>query len=129
MSPSSKTQLADNLKFELSTLQAMIGRSLESKNLIAADGDFKLVVVVDDIHVRGTFSAIMFGFMAGDDHLDGTATLLRSDGRKVDDFGVKASYALGGIAGGQDSVRISWLYEEFAKLLTEELVARRDAKP
>jgi hypothetical protein len=86
-------------------------------------------VVVDDIRVRGSFSAIMFGFMAGDDHLKGTATLYRhADGKPLGSFGVKISYALGGWAGGQDTARLSWLYEEFSKKLAEELVQRRDAK-
>jgi hypothetical protein len=128
MSPNSSAQLADNLKFDLDTLRATIKRTLESKNLIAADGDFELVVVVDDIRVRGTFSAIMFGFMAGDDHLNGTATLLGRDGKPLGSFGVKTSWAFGGLAGGQDSSRMSWLYEEFSKKLADELVERRDAK-
>jgi len=128
MSPTSTAQLADNLKFDLDALRAMIQRTLESKNLFAADGDFDLKVVVDDIRVRGTFSAVMFGFMAGDDHLNGTATLARRDGQVMGSFGVKTSWALGGFVGGQDSARLSWLYEEFSKMLADELVARRDAK-
>jgi hypothetical protein len=128
MSPASSAQLADNLKFDIESLRAMIQRTLESKNLIAPDGDFDLKVVVDDIRVRGTFSAIMFGFMAGDDHLNGTATLIRRDGKDMGSFGVKTSWAFGGIAGGQDTARLSWLYEEFAKSLAAELVALRDGK-
>jgi len=128
MSPNSSAQLADNLRFDIAALRSTIQRALESKNLIAADGDFDLKVVVDDIRVRGTFSAIMFGFMAGDDHLNGTATLVRRDGKTLGTFGVKTSWALGGLAGGQDSARMTWLYEEFAKMLASELVERRDAK-
>lgn len=128
MSPSASLQLADNLKFDLEALRTLIQRALESKNLIAADGDFELKIVIDDIRVRGTFSAVMFGFLAGDDHLNGTATLLGRDGRDLGRFGVNTSWALGGIAGGQDSARIGWLYEEFSKQLAEELVQRRDAK-
>jgi len=128
MSPASTAQLADNLKFDVETLRTTIKRALESKGLIAADGDFELKVVVEDIRVRGTFSAIMFGFMAGDDHLNGTATLWR-DGKALGSFGVRISWAWGGLAGGQDSARMSWLYEEFAKKLADELIARRDAKP
>lgn len=128
MSPQAKAQLSENLKFEPDALRSMIQRTLESKNLVAADGDFQLKIVIDDIRVRGTFSAIMFGFMAGDDHLNGTATIVRLDGRDMGSFGIKTSWAFGGIAGGQDSARLSWLYEEFAKSLAEELVAIRDRK-
>ena len=126
MSPHANAQLADNLKFDIAALRTKVGLALGSRNLLADDGDFELAVVVNDIRVRGTFSAVMFGFMAGDDHLDGTATLRRGD-KTLGSFGVKTSWALGGIAGGQDDARLGWLYEEFAKQLADELVARRDA--
>jgi len=66
--------------------------------------------------------------MAGADQLNGTCTLTRLDDRPVGNFKVGASYALGGFAGGLDSSRVNWLYEEFAKQLTNELVALRDQK-
>ncbi|HRI18166.1 MAG TPA: DUF4410 domain-containing protein [Burkholderiaceae bacterium] len=127
MSAQANTQLTDNLKFNIDTLRAKVGQALESKGLVAKDGDFAMQVVIDDIRVRGTFSAVMFGFMAGDDHIYGTATLSR-DGKTLGSFGIKTSWALGGLAGGQDDARMGWLYEEFSKQLAEELVARRDAK-
>jgi hypothetical protein len=127
MSSQAKAQLTDNLKFNIDTLRSRIGQALDAKGLVAQDGDFEMQVVVDDIRVRGTFSAVMFGFMAGDDHLYGTVTLRRGD-KALGSFGIKTSWALGGIAGGQDDARLGWLYEEFAKQLAEELAARRDAK-
>ena len=33
----------------------------------------------------------------------------------IDSFKVTASYALGGWGGGQDGLRMNWLYEAFAK--------------
>jgi hypothetical protein len=128
MSANSSAQLADNLKFDVEVLRAMLQRTLESKQLLAADGDFEMKVVVDDIRVRSTFNAVFWGFMAGDDHLAGTVTLQRRDGSAVTSFGVKASWALGGLAGGQDASRIGWLYEEFSKKVAEELAERRDGK-
>jgi hypothetical protein len=102
--------------------------TLYAARLVSPDGDFKLTVTVDELRVRGTFNAIFWGFMAGSDHLNGTATLTRLDGKPVGNFKVTTSYALGGFAGGQDSSRLVWLYEEFAKMLTQELVALRDQK-
>lgn len=127
MSPQANTQLTDNLKFNIDMLRTKVGQALESKGLVAKDGDFEMQVVVDDIRVRGTFSAVMFGFMAGDDHIYGTATLRRGD-KTLGSFGIKTSWALGGLAGGQDDARMGWRYEEFAKQPAEELVARRDGK-
>lgn len=127
MSPQANAQLTDNLKFNIETLRTKVGQALEAKGLIAKDGDFEMQVVVDDIRVRGTFSAVMFGFMAGDDHLYGTVTLRRGD-KTLGSFGIKTTWALGGIAGGQDDARLGWLYEEFAKQVAVELASRRDAK-
>jgi hypothetical protein len=128
MSPQANAQLTDNMKFNIDSLRTKVGQALDAKGLVAKDGDFEMQVVIDDIRVRGTFSAVMFGFMAGDDHIYGTATLRRGD-KTLGSFGIKTSWALGGLAGGQDDARTGWLYEEFAKQLAEELVARRDAKP
>lgn len=127
MSPQANAQLTDNLKFNVETLRTKVGQALEAKGLVAKDGDFEVQVVVDDIRVRGTFSAVMFGFMAGDDHLYGTVTLRRGD-KALGSFGIKTTWALGGIAGGQDDARLGWLYEEFAKQVAVELASRRDAK-
>jgi len=40
-------------------------------------------------------------------------------------FNVSASYGLGGIAGGQDDVRMNWLYEKFAEHTIAELSGGR----
>jgi hypothetical protein len=42
-------------------------------------------------------------------------------GEMLDEFTISASYALGGAIGGQDSVRLNWLYEEFAEEMADEL--------
>ncbi len=42
-------------------------------------------------------------------------------GAEIDRFEVGASYALGGLAGGQDSARMGWLYEKFAEETINEL--------
>jgi hypothetical protein len=39
----------------------------------------------------------------------------------LNSFEVSASYALGGLAGGQDDARLSWLYEKFAELASKEI--------
>ncbi len=73
-----------------------------------------LNVEVTGIRVRSSFSAVMFGFMAGSDYVDSTVTFADADNHPVDHFKVSASYALGGIA-GIDSMRMDWLYEKFTE--------------
>jgi hypothetical protein len=128
MAPEAKRQLADNVKFDQEELSSILRRTLDSRGLLADEGDFDLKVTVKDIRVRSTFSAVMWGFMAGDDHLRGDAAVLNREGNPVYTFGVNASYALGGIAGGQDSMRMNWLYEAFSESVAEELKAQRDQK-
>jgi hypothetical protein len=129
LSPKAKEQLADDVKFDLNSLSRKLELALKARNLINPDGDFRLKVVVTDVRVRGTFSAVMWGFMAGDDHLNGDSALLRKEGdESVYQFKVKTSYALGGWAGGQDAMRIDWLYEEFSKKVADKLVTLRDTK-
>jgi hypothetical protein len=129
LSPKAKEQLADDVKFDPAAFSRKLDLALKAKGLIAPDGDFRLKVVVTDVRVRGTFSAVMWGFMAGDDHLNGDSVILRKEGDEpVYQFKVKTSYALGGWAGGQDAMRIDWMYEEFSKKVADKLVALRDTK-
>jgi hypothetical protein len=130
VSATAKAAMADaeTQKFDLVAFRGVVQRTLDAAKLVSPDGDFKLTVTIDELRVRSTFNAIMWGFMAGTDQLNGTATLTRLDGRPVGNFKVGTSYGLGGFGGGQDSMRVAWLYEEFAKMLTQELVALRDQK-
>jgi hypothetical protein len=129
LSPKAKEQLADDVKFDVNAVYKKLEITLARAQLIADDGDYRLKVVVTDVRVRGTFSAVMWGFMAGDDHLNGDSILFRQEGEDpVYQFKVKTSYALGGWAGGQDAMRMDWLYEEFSKKIADKLVALRDAK-
>ncbi|WP_176114453.1 DUF4410 domain-containing protein [Burkholderia cepacia] len=110
--------LKDNLKFDAKKLQEKIESALDARKLLAkADSTdaTHLNVEVNGIRVRSSFSAVMFGFMAGNDHVDGTVTLLDADNHQIDRFKVSASYALGGIAGGMDDTRMNWLYEKFTE--------------
>lgn len=124
MSKNAQTQLSDNLKFDQEKLLATVKRALGAKNLLAKTPDDKLPsieIVVTDIRVRSNFSAVMWGFMAGDDHINGEVVARDAAGRELQRFEVSASYALGGLAGGQDETRMSWLYETFAQETVNEL--------
>ena len=112
----------DNIKFNPEALRSTVQRSLEARQLIAADAKQRMDIEITDMRVRSTFSSIAFGFMAGADSVKGNVHVLGADGRPVTKFEVSASYALGGIGGGTDETRLNWLYEEFAKLSINELL-------
>lgn len=123
-SPEGQKSAKDNLKFNQETLLATVRRALEANEVLAKETDpalARIEIVVTDVRVRSAFSAVMFGFMAGDDHINGDVVVRDSSGAEVQRFSVGASYALGGLAGGMDETRMGWLYETFAKHVLEEL--------
>ncbi|RTL31336.1 MAG: DUF4410 domain-containing protein [Burkholderiales bacterium] len=116
-----KKLLADNMKFNADALKSTVERSLTAQSLLDPASEQTMDIEVTSFRVRSAFSAIMFGFMAGNDNVEGIVTIKGANGSILQQSKVKASYALGGIGGGQDEARMSWLYEEFAKHAVAEL--------
>lgn len=119
-----KAKVNDNLKFDQNALLDHVKRALTAKNLLAEnkpESTNTVEILVKDFRVRSNFSAVMFGFMAGNDSITGDVILKDAAGKELNKFEVSASYALGGLAGGQDGARMGWLYEKFAELAVENL--------
>ena len=125
ISPKAKEQLPDNIKFDPSALGSTIERTLSAASLRDTEGANTLDIEVTNVYIRGTFTAVMFGFFAGADNVAGNVRVLDPAGKALRTFEVSASYAFGGAAGGQDSIRINYLYEKFSELTRDQL---RDQK-
>lgn len=124
LSEDARKQIGENLKFDQNHLLEMLNRAFDAKGLLAKDpasAKRHLEVQVTDVRVRGTFSAIMFGFMAGNDHLNGKVSLADEENHALRHFDVSAAYALGGLGGGQDGARLGWLYEKFTEQVVNEV--------
>lgn len=121
LSPDATRQLADNPQFNREELAGFMRRRLEGRGMLGTQATHRVEVVVTDIRVRSAFAAVMMGFLAGDDHVNGRVRLLDPAGKRVRDIEVTASYALGGWGGGQDGTRMNWLYDKFAELAVTEL--------
>lgn len=121
LSDDAKKLLADNIKFNPDELKVTIQRVLEARNQLAAGSPYQIDIEITNFKVRSNFSAVMFGFLAGADSVVGNVYIGDKGGRRLAKYEVSASYALGGMAGGQDDTRMGWLYEEFAKQLVNEL--------
>lgn len=111
----------ENLKFSPDDLSQNVLRALRSNNLIDPTSSNRIEIVVKEIRVRSNFSAIMWGFMAGSDHITGDVNIKDRADKTLNSFEVSASYALGGLGGGQDDARMGWLYEKFAELTSKEI--------
>lgn len=123
-----RAMVSDNLKFDRDKLLATVKRALEAKNLLAKNADPALPsieLMVTEIRVRSNAAAVLFGFMAGDDRVVGDVIARDQAGKELQRFTVSVSYALGGLAGGQDDARMGWLYETFAKHTVAELTGEK----
>ena len=117
-----RQKLADNPLFDAEGLRNAILRKLSSGGCMDSAAPRPVVdVIVTDIRTRSGFAAVMFGFMAGDDRIVGTVALADENAAQQDSFQISASYALGGLVGGQEGVRMGYLYEKFAELTAIEL--------
>lgn len=111
----------ENLKFNPDELSQNVLRAMQSHDLIDPASDRRLEIVITDVRVRSNFSAVMWGFMAGNDRITGDVNIKDGTDKTVGSFQVSAAYALGGLAGGQDETRMGWLYEKFTELTLQEI--------
>lgn len=128
LSPEAREKVKENLKFDQDELRKHVERALAAAEVLdsAQKGTLPTVeIVVTSVRVRSNFSAVAFGFMAGGDNISGDIVIRNSAGTALDRFHVSATYALGGLAGGQDGARMGWLYEEFAKQAAAEITGRK----
>jgi hypothetical protein len=127
----------DNPLFNARELGEYVRKQLESRDLLNAQGTHRVEVTIEHMRVRSAAAAVLLGVMAGADSIDGHVRVYDARGRQVHGYKVTASYALGGLGGGQDSTRLGWLYAKFAELAVAELagatpdvaVARGRARP
>jgi len=116
-----KQKLADNTLFDADALKRTVIQKLSAGGCIEPGGASRVDITVTDIRTRSGFAAVMFGFMAGDDHIVGTVAVNDGSTTPSEEFEISASYALGGLAGGQDNARMGYLYDKFAELTANEL--------
>ncbi|WP_280152904.1 DUF4410 domain-containing protein [Piscinibacter sp. XHJ-5] len=121
MSPAAVAQQADNPQFSRDELATYLYRKLESKGMVAAGAPNHVDILVTDIRVRSAAAAVLLGVLAGEDRIVGTVRVLDSANKPLRSFEIKASYALGGWGGGQDSMRMNWMYDKFSELAMQEL--------
>ena len=114
-----KAYRADDLALDSHIIAAM-----KASNLYDEHSPGAVRVTVNSIRVRNTFNAVMFGFMAGSDNIDGTVQLLDEQQKARTSFNVTASYSLGGFGGGQSDARLGWLRDKFAELTVDTILGK-----
>jgi hypothetical protein len=120
-----KARLKNSLRFDQEALQRSVELALSNRHIFdqqKKEGTRNLHITITHVRVRNTFNAVMWGFMSGNDSINGDVELKDQTGATLDTFHIDTSYALGGYAGGQDSARMNWLYEAFAKQVVTALL-------
>jgi Domain of unknown function (DUF4410) len=121
VAPSASQKIVDNPQFNRNELADWVKRRLDAKGLMAPGAKNKVEITVTDVRIRSAVTAILLGVLAGGDVITAQVRLIDENQRQVRSFEVSASYAFGGYAGGQDSLRMNWLYEKFSDLTLAEL--------
>jgi hypothetical protein len=129
LTPEGRREAAEHLSFNHEKLEETLRRALKLNQILSEGPEPRLPTIeiqITSVRARSSFSAVMFGFMAGDDHINGNIIVRQPKGPVLQRFAVSASYALGGLAGGQESTRMGWLYETFAKHVVQELTGKTE---
>ena len=127
MTDKAKSLQADNPQFSAKELGENVQRRLEAANLMRADSRHRVEVTVESFNVRSMVAAVVFGFLAGTDSIDGYVRVFDDRGMQLHAYKVNASYSLGGLAGSLDSMRMGWMYDKFGELTIAELTGKTEA--
>jgi hypothetical protein len=120
-----KKLVLENQDFSVNNLKSTIENQLKVLELLDTNAGQIMEVSIKSFRARSAFSAIAFGFMAGNDNIVGVMSIKDATGKTLKTAEISASYALGGIGGGPTSTRMGWLYGEFAKLSIQELAGSK----
>ena len=93
-----KKELGVNSVFNAATLKQEIETKLQKASLKDINSQYQLTISVNDVRYRSSASAVLLGFMAGNDHIYGRAIIKNNAGNIVNEFDVNTSYAFGGVA-------------------------------
>ena len=125
LSSEAQDKYAGKTLFNPGRLSWAIKRQIKDKGLFSEISEDLIEIVVTDIRTRSSFSADMFGVMAGADRLEGDVFIKDAEGKVLNSFRISASYALGGRYGGNDDIRMEWLYGKFAQITVQNILGKK----
>jgi len=122
LSPEEKYQ--GGTLFKTDMLSWAVQSQIRAKGLYSDFSQNLIEIVVTHLRIRSSFSADFWGVMAGADRLAGDVFVKNEEGKILNSFSITASYALGGSIGGNDDIRMNWLYDKFAKLTVKNILGK-----
>jgi hypothetical protein len=128
--PEMQRSLTDNLSFDMERLRTAVRNAVAAKGVLATDGAASqptVDVTLTDFRLRSTAAAIIGGIFAGTDYANGDVVVKDPGGRELQRFAVNVSYGLGGLGGGQEQTRLTWLFDTFGQRVAEGLAGEEGA--
>lgn len=117
--------LEDIIRFDPEQLRSQIERNLEVRGLLDVNSANIVRIEINDVRVRSSISAVLFGIMAGTDNVGGDVSLIGGNSLPLHTFHVSATYGFGGLMGFKET-RMGWIYDEFAELTLKEILGLRE---
>ena len=111
--------------FNADKLSWAVQSQIRAKGLFSDLSQNLIEVVITHVRIRSSFIATQVGIMAGADRLEGDVFVKNAEGKVLNSFRIAASYALGGRIGGNDDIRMNWLYDKFAELTVKNILGKR----
>ncbi len=111
--------------FNADKLSWAVQSQIRAKGLFSDLSQNLIEIVITHVRIRSSFIATQVGIMAGADRLEGDVFVKNEEGKILNSFSITASYALGGSIGGNDDIRMNWLYDKFAKLTVKNILGKR----
>ncbi|XMO25072.1 hypothetical protein ACKZJ7_03090 [Leptospira sp. 'Mane'] len=94
---------------------------LKEKGVISDKAKETIEITINDVRFRSEGVAIWIGTLAGTDSIDLDITIKDAKSKIIDQHKITISYALGGFAGGPNSVRSEYFYKKITNLTLQQL--------
>ena len=111
-----KKKLRKNRSFSIKKMQAASYEVFIARKLLSDTSPYSVYFHITDLRARTTAGAVILGPLGGKDLLVGEVIVKDPAGKVLEQFTVRTSYSLGGVATGLKQVRMTWLYKKFAIL-------------
>ena len=125
LSPEAQEKYQGRTLFNADKLSWAVQSQIRAKGLFSDLSQDLIEIVVTHLRIRSSFIATQVGIMAGADRLEGDVFVKNAEGKVLNSFRIAASYALGGRIGGNDDIRMNWLYDKFAELTVKNILGKR----
>ncbi|TGN10462.1 hypothetical protein [Leptospira ilyithenensis] len=119
--PEAEAEIKSNNIFNENSFLDYYKSALKEKGVISEKAKETIEIKINDARFRSEGVAIWIGSLAGADSIDLDLTIKDAKGKVIDQHKIEISYALGGLVGGQNTVRSGYFYKKITNLTLQQL--------